>query len=57
MEDCEKLGGLHRNMQQGEGSKGNFNAITDTATVLYCCSETDLGHTFRYLYVYLGDSI
>lgn len=39
------------------GSKGNLNAITDTAAVLYHCSETNLGHTFRYLCVYLGDPI
>lgn len=37
--------------------KGNLNAITDTACIPYHCSETDVGHTFRYLYVYLGGPI
>lgn len=39
---------------EGEGSKGDLNAITDTAAGRYHCSETHSGHTFRYLYVYLG---
>lgn len=38
----------------GGGSTGNLNAVTDAATVLYLCSETDVRHTFRYFYVYLG---
>lgn len=38
------------------GRKGNLNAITDV-TLLYLCGKTELGHTFLYLYVYLGDSI
>lgn len=59
MEDCEKLcvgwKGMLRNM--GGNNEGNLNAITHIAAGVCLCGKTDSGHTFRYLYIYLGDSI
>lgn len=40
-----------------EGKGRYLIAMTDTAAVLYYCSETDLGYTLRYLDIYSGDSI